>query len=257
MVLKGYACSLNWPKAEHRPCGDIDIWMFGKYRLADDVIKKETGIKVDTSEPHHTVFYWHGFMVENHFDFIDVHHHKSHALLEKTLKELGKDDSHSVDVYGEKVFIPSSNLHALFLQRRSMLHFVFGEFSIRQLLDWAFFVKAHGKEVDWKWLDNSLEKYGMLPLFNLFNAICVEDLGFDVGLFPKAEVDTHLKERVLNEILSPEFNEPQPLRLLPRVAFKYRRWKSNGWKHDLCYRESRWSAFWSGVWNHLLKPRSI
>lgn len=26
MVLKGYACSLDWPKPEHRPCGDIDIW---------------------------------------------------------------------------------------------------------------------------------------------------------------------------------------------------------------------------------------
>lgn len=26
MVLKGYACAINWPKPEHRPCGDIDIW---------------------------------------------------------------------------------------------------------------------------------------------------------------------------------------------------------------------------------------
>ena len=25
MVLKGYACSLEWPKPNHRPCGDIDI----------------------------------------------------------------------------------------------------------------------------------------------------------------------------------------------------------------------------------------
>lgn len=28
MTLKGYACSLDWPKPEHRPCGDIDIWLF-------------------------------------------------------------------------------------------------------------------------------------------------------------------------------------------------------------------------------------
>ena len=32
MVLKGYACCLNWPKPEHRPCGDIDIWQFGQQR---------------------------------------------------------------------------------------------------------------------------------------------------------------------------------------------------------------------------------
>lgn len=257
MVLKGYACSLDWPKPEHRPCGDIDIWQFGKQRLADEVVEREKGIKVDTSEPHHTVFYWRDFMVENHFDFIDVHHHKSHAALEKTLKELGKDDSHSVEVYGERVYIPSPNLHTLFLQRHAMLHFAFGEFSIRQLLDWAFFVKAHGKEVDWKWLLCVLDEHGMTPLYNLFNAICVEDLGFNKDLFPGYEEDPELKERVLNEILNPEFQEKQPAGLFPRVAFKMRRWKANGWKHELCYKESMWSAFWSGVWGHILKPKSI
>ena len=28
MLLKGYACSIDWPKPEHRPCGDIDIFLF-------------------------------------------------------------------------------------------------------------------------------------------------------------------------------------------------------------------------------------
>ena len=44
MVLKGYACSLDWPKSEHRPCGDIDIWQFGKQEEADtDEESPETG----------------------------------------------------------------------------------------------------------------------------------------------------------------------------------------------------------------------
>ena len=162
-----------------------------------------------------------------------------------------------VEVYGEKVYTPSPDLHALFLSRHALEHFASEDVTLRQLLDWAFFVKAHGKDVDWSWLLSVLEQYGMSPLFNLFNSICIEDLGFDETLFPKGEVDAQLKERVLNEILSPEFNEIQPVGLLPRVVFKYRRWKANGWKHTLCYRESRWSAFCSGVWNHLLKPKSI
>ena len=257
MILKGYACGLNWPKPEHRPCGDIDIWLFGKSREADLLLECEKGIEVNRSEPHHTVFYWRDFMVEDHFDFIDVNHHRSHRALEKTLKELGKDDTHSVELYGEKVYVPSPNLHALFLQRHSMLHFLSGEFSIRQLLDWAFFVKAHGKDVDWLWLQDVLEQHGMTPLFHLFNAICVEDLGFETDLFPKGEIDTELKKRVLSEILSPEFSETQPAGLVPRVAFKFRRFRANGWKHKLCYKESMWSAFWSGVWGHLLKPKSI
>ncbi len=257
MILKGYACSLDWPKPEHRPCGDIDIWLFGRSHEADLLIEREKGIEVNRSEPHHTVFYWQDFMVENHFDFIDVNHHQSHRALEKTLKELGKDDTYSVELNGEPVYIPSPNLHSLFLLRHSMLHFAFGEFSFRQLLDWAFFVKAHGQEVDWKWLLDVLEQHGMMPLFNLFNALCIENLGFEAELFPRAEVDPVLKQRVLNEIFQPEFSETQPSSLIPRVLFKYRRWKANGWKHALCYKESMWSAFWSGVWGHLLKPKSI
>ena len=63
MVLKGYACSLDWPKPRHRPCGDIDIWLFGKQNDADALLAKEKGIKIDASHHHHTVFYWRDFMV--------------------------------------------------------------------------------------------------------------------------------------------------------------------------------------------------
>lgn len=70
MVLKGYGLSLNYPKPNHRPCGDIDIWNFGKQKEADDWMTKECGIKVDTSEHHHTVFWWKDYMVENHYDFL-------------------------------------------------------------------------------------------------------------------------------------------------------------------------------------------
>lgn len=284
MVLKGYACSLDWPNPEHRPTGDIDIWQFGRYREADAALASEKGISVDSSHHHHTVFYWRDFMVENHYDFINVHHHRSNAEYEKILKKLGEDDSQSVELCGVKVYLPSPNLHALFLLKHMMLHFASGEISVRQLLDWGFFVEKHGEAVDWPYVMVVLEKFGMRELFEVFNAICVEDLGFDGSRFnfvdschdsakqaslmalaaPRvqvlgftSEVDRGLKERVLDEILSPEFGGETPSALIPRIAFKYRRWRANEWKHRLCYKESMWSAFWSGVWNHLLKPSSI
>lgn len=261
MVLKGFACSLDWPKPEHRPTGDIDIWQFGRYSEADAALSSEKGISVDSSHHHHTVFYWRDFMVENHYDFINVHHHRSNAEYERILKKLGTDDSHSVELYGEKVFLPSPNLHALFLLKHTMLHFASGEISMRQVLDWGFFVEKHGSEVDWQYVMEVLERFGMRELYEVFNAICVEDLGFAGSMFhvpgPTSEGDKALKERVLNEILSPEFVDETPSALIPRIAFKYRRWRANEWKHRLCYKESMWSAFWSGVWNHLLKPSSI
>lgn len=257
MVLKGYVCSLDWPNPKHRPCGDIDIWQYGKQKEADLILSKETGLNIDDSHEHHTIFDWHGFMVENHYDFIDIHHRKSSSELEKIFKELGSDDSEFKDVNGEKVYLPSPNLHALFLLRHMMEHFASTELTLRQLLDWVFFVKKHGKDVDWKWLERILDEFGMTPAYNIFNAICVEDIGFEASIFHQIQFSPILKDRVLNDILFPEFTGDTPKALLPRVLFKYRRWKANGWKNELCFKESMWSAFWSGVWGHILKPSQI
>lgn len=45
MVLKGYACSLDWPRPEHRPCGDIDIWQFGRQKEADETLQRLSRIR--------------------------------------------------------------------------------------------------------------------------------------------------------------------------------------------------------------------
>lgn len=257
MVLKGYACSLDWPKPEHRPCGDIDIWQFGKQKEADTLLAKEKKIKIDTSHHHHTVFSWREFSVENHYDFVNVYSRQSNAEIERIFKELGADDSYSIDIYGEKVFLPSPNLHALFLLKHAMGNFVSTSINIRQVLDWAFFVKAHGNSIDWKWLIGVLKKFRMLEFFNIINAICVEDLGFEVSIFHGVQFKPELKERVLNDIFNPRFTVSEPANLIPRLFYKYKRWRGNAWKHELCYNESMWSTFWYGVWGHLLKPKSI
>lgn len=257
MVLKGYACSLDWPNPKHRPCGDIDIWQFGQQREADAVLTNEKDLKIDTAHHHHTVFEWDGFSVENHYDFLNVYHHKSNVEMESILKELGNDDSHFVELNGEKVYLPSANLHALFLLRHSMSNFASTGFQLRQLLDWAFFVEKHYEEIDWEWLESQLEHFGMKKLYDVFNAICVGDLGFDVKLFPKVQFQPELKDRVLNDILTPEFSEKESGGFISRAVFKYRRWKANEWKHELCFNDSLWSAFWSGVWGHLMKPGMI
>lgn len=260
MLLKGLACGINWPKPEHRPYGDIDIYLFGQYKEADALMVqefKEQGFKVDNSHHHHTVFEWQGFTVENHYDFVNIHHHKSNVELEKLFKELSVDDSNSIDLGGVQAYLPSANLNALFLIKHLVSHFASDKITLRQLLDWAFFVDKHHAEIDWNWLVEVLRKYHMKEFFDCMNAISVEDLEFDSSIFPYIQFDSVTKERILNEILNPEFSESQPKHIWKCIPFKYRRWKANEWKHELCYNESMSSSFWSGVKNHLMKPASI
>lgn len=254
MLLKGYACGLDWPKPEHRPYGDIDIWLFGKYKEADALLAKEKEIKIDRSHHHHTTFGWGGFTVENHYDFVNVHAHKSSAELEHLFKELGSDDTHYVDVEGERVYLPSPNLHSLFLIKHMVSHFASANINLRQALDWAFFVKAHGAEIDWEWLLPLLDKFKMRSFFDCVNAICVEDLGFSSDIFPYVKSDPFLKDRVLEDIMEPAFVAAEPHGIVSRLLYKYRRWQGNAWKQKLCYPESRWSSFWWGLRAHMIKP---
>ena len=251
MVLKGYACSLDWPKPEHRPCGDVDIWQFGRQKEADALISKEKGIEVDHSHHHHTVFNWGEFTVENHYDFINTHRHYSHRGLEKMFKELGQDDSHYVELKGEKIYLPSPNLHALFLVRHALNHFASIGINLRQVLDWAFFAEKHTNDIDWDWLKDVLDEYHMTDFYCCINAICVEDLGFAPSIFNGVQFNPELKDKVLSDILSPEYTVEN------HFVNMLKRWKGNQWKHKLCYKESIWNALWSGAWSYLVKPSSI
>ena len=280
MVLKGYACGINWPKPEHRPCGDIDIWLFGRQKAADAALRQAQGpsFKIDTSHHHHTVFDWEGFMVENHYDFVNVHAHRSSMEIERIFKELGDeanvddDDNYNDDgslrsklnknssrirelENDSNIYLPSANLHALFLIKHMVSHFAAANITLRQVMDWAFFVKAHTDEIGWEWLKEELEHFHMTDFFNCLNGICVGDLGFSSDIFERGvQFDPAMKERVLNDILAPKYTAAEPKGFFKRMVYKYQRWQGNAWKQRLCYKESRTEIFFRGLWAHALKP---
>ncbi len=256
MVLKGYGLSLNYPIPEHRPCGDIDIWAFGKYQEADTAIFKELGIPIDSSHHHHTVFSFGGFSVENHYDFVNIYAHRSSTEIEKIFKELAQLDDSFTMIDGEKVYLPSPDLHALFLLRHTMSHFTSTSMSLRQILDWAFFVEKNTNKIHWDWLQGVLNKFHMMVFFRCMNAICVEDLGFDSSIFPQESYYSALKERVLADTLSPEFHDSAPSGYLANIFFKYRRWRANNWKQRMCYKEGLLESFITLALSHIIGPKN-
>ncbi len=258
MVLKGYGLSLNYPIPSHRPCGDIDIWTFGRHKDADKALSDEQGIVIDHDHDHHTVFKYCGFTVENHYDIVNIHAHLSNARIEKLFKQLAMDDSYSVSVNGQTVYIPSPNFHSLFLLRHTLAHFTAGGVSLRHILDWGVYVEKHYRQIDWDWLQTKAADYYMTEFFHCLSAICIDDLGFDAGIFPSLHGDIDMKNRVLRDILDPEFDGSRmPASRAARIIYRLRRWHANSWKYRLCYRESRAIDFIISAFGHLLKPSSI
>lgn len=259
MLLKGHSLSIYYPTPEHRECGDIDIWLYGEQKRADKLLAEQRGVKIDEDKHHHTTFTLGGIMVENHFDFLNVHAHISNREIERELRQLSKEDLGTEHHIGSStVMLPPVNLHALFLLRHTASHFAAEEINLRHIVDWALFVKNNYSDIDWSWLYGIAQRHNMTKFLNSLNAISIEYFGLDSHMLPAFERNTALEQRVFNDIFSPEFSERMPAQgLLRRLIFRFRRWWANRWKHRIVYREGLLKTFIVQIYSHLLKPKSL
>ena len=259
MVLKGYGLGLNYPIPAHRPTGDVDIYQFGRWEEADALAAAKLGVTVDNSHHHHSVFVWKGLTVENHYDFVNVHSHRSSADVERKLKSLA-----TVGRTVDGIDLPSADFNALFVIRHIAAHFAAEGMNLRQLLDWALFVRSASAEVDWKAAWECYRRWNMHRFVLCIDEIAVRWLGFERGIFGIPEEfadfgasDAALVDRVLEEILHPTRVEGGRGCLPVYVWRRFRQWWLSRWKHRIVYSDSLVSTFLWQVRSHLMKPATL
>lgn len=258
MILKGWGCSLLWPTPNHRPMGDIDIWLFGKQSLGDELIREKLHINPKKSS-HHTIFFIGEHEVENHITLFENDCHDSstseaiirgHIDNEKPIKAcIGN---------GIEILLPSPNTNAYFLMRHMSGHFATESINLRHVLDWATFIKQYSTEIDWPQFQDECEKVNMHIFSDCINDICISELGLPKALFPMRGKCPHIRERVLADILSPEFQKKAPP--LNNHFFHYcfvkaRRNLACRWKYKITFRENFWRIFIRFCINRIKHPR--
>lgn len=238
MLLKGYGLNQYYPIRTSRHIGDLDIYLFGKWQEADKALSEELGIKISKEHEHHTTFEYEGYMVENHYDFVNVSTRRSNKKIEKEFKQLATDKSHFTLVDEQKVILPSPNLNALFLLRHSAMHFAIDVITIRHILDWGLFVEKEGAKINWEWLLERARYYNMHRFFSCINHICVDYLGFDEKKIPNTEKDETLEKKILNEIFTSQKNQYGSSSL-----GHIKRWISHRWQYRICFNDPFLSSF--------------
>lgn len=255
MVLKGYGCSRNYPEPNHRPCGDIDIFLLdnsGRHkedllRRLEENLKHEYGITVDYENGHHSQFMFCGFCVEDHYTVLDVGVHKSNFYIEELLEKLAAEEITEIDVNGIPVYLPSPRFNSIHLLRHMASDFATVKASLRQVLDWSTFIKSN--DIDWKFVFNIAHKSNMNRFLDVLNGICVYYLGYPDYMFPIEYRDEPLEKKVIEEILNSKetVNSPNPNFSLSQkfhyVWNKTIRMCRNSWKYDMVYDESMFEAF--------------
>ena len=251
LLLKGYGLSICYPRPEERTSSDVDIYLLGNQELGNEILERELGIAVDNTKHLHTTFKLEGIMVENHFDFLNIYSHRSNRAIDTLLKEL-TEESVPLALDSETIYIPSVKFNSLYLLRHAASHFAAVEIVLRHIVD------CHAQEIDWEWLRTTARRYNMESFLDVLNSLSWSICGIDPNLTPGTTPHPELEERILRDILSPEFDERERQgSILKVIGFKLRRWWAHRWKHRMVYSDSLVSIFINQIWSHILKPNNL
>lgn len=251
MVMKGQANAITYPRPEHRSSGDIDCYLFGKYSEGND-IAREAGISVDDSWYKHSIIDYKGETFENHQYFVHTREGKRSKMLEKELEEALNVDESEFKPLSESTVIPPVQWTAMFLTYHACAHFLIEGLKLKQVLDWAMFLKAHQNEVDWKAFYSFCERYHFRRFADAITAICCEQLCIKVTNL-EIESKSIYAEKILNSVLYDDdyiygqnVGWGEKWHVLKNL-FHYR------WKYNEIYEDSIWKQLWYYITGYFFK----
>ncbi len=228
VVMKGTAYARFYPHNEWREYGDCDCFVFDDYDVLHR-IAKEHGAVVDEDHYKHSHVIYRGLTVENHRFLTSFggarHYHRVEHLMEDLLRR-----GPLTPLDGTPILQPSTTFTALFLPLHALRHFTSEHITLRHILDWLFFLRTYGGDIDWK------KMYGLYDLCRLHRGVdlmtqyCVERLGLSLddlpGLAAEYRPDARLFALFERDIVAPAPSvggERFALQKVPRILRRFRR----------------------------------
>lgn len=189
MVLKGLALSEYYSNIYYREYGDLDCYLYrqhdgklvwdGCYEEGNSIAENE-GYVVKRGFYKHSHIIYCGLEIENHQFALPIKDGEEVRALERELRRCVPTADCLMQIGNTHLYKPSADFTALFLTAHSLSHFLFESIRLRHILDWAFFVKAEGKNVDWDnfWLWCKRMRYTRFVM--CMNYICEHHLGMEL-----------------------------------------------------------------------------
>lgn len=199
MILKGQSNGLYYPYPTHRDCGDIDCYLMGNYKKGNQIIKK-LGISLDENWEKHSKFLFKGETVENHQFFVQTLDKKWNNAINEELLSLIKGD---FDMFpNSSILLPPVQFNGLFLTYHAMEHFTMGNMRLKQILDWAMFVKNNGSKINWPILYEQCKRFKMDKFIIAMNEIVSLKFGVQI----KRNVE-NCEDKLFDKVLSSVFKD--------------------------------------------------
>lgn len=242
MLMKGQAMGNYYPRPKHRCPGDIDCYLFDEYAKGNEKAKEWADI-VDEGWYKHSVITYGGQTIENHHYFVHTREGKKSKQLNQVLCNTLKD-VHFETLPGTEVLLPPPMFNALFLTYHAQAHFLEEGLRLKQLLDWALFLKRDADKIDWPEFYTICEKYHLRHFADVATDIAVNNLGVKLDN-PLIVTKSPYTEKVLHSTFSDKdyvFSSGKGGWAnrwhIVRNLFKYR------WKYKEIYKQSVLRQMW-------------
>ena len=180
MVMKGQAMGTYYPNPKHRAPGDIDCFLFEGYAKGNETAKAWAD-KVDEGWYKHSVISYKGETIENHQYFVHTREGKKSKQLNQVMvnalkvRDFGR-------LSGTEALLPPPMFNALFLTYHALAHFLEEGLRLKQILDWAMFLKRDADKVDWKEFYKICDKFHFRRFADVINDIAANLLGVEFEL---------------------------------------------------------------------------
>ena len=254
MVMKGQANGVIYPKPNHRCPGDIDCYLFEDYVKGNE-IAREVGAKVDESWYKHSVINYKGETFENHQYFVHTRDGKRGKRLNQELVEQLRVESLEFRELpaAQAVVMPPVQWNAMFLTYHACAHFVSEGLRLKQILDWAMFLKAHQDDVDWVNFYGFCERNHLRRFADAMTHIAAKFIGVKMSN-PAILTDSPYAEKILHNALyendyvfsSGENGWKNRWHIVTNL-FKYR------WKYEDVYQMSIYKQLWFYITGFIFK----
>lgn len=187
VLMKGQGLASNYPVAELRQCGDIDLYVGKeKYDAACDLLnvmagEEEAAKGIHTSRNYHIMV--DGILIEIHRLTLLFNKKEINATYQAYSEQGMAFGDNAITINGVKVWLPEDTFNALFVFNHAWGHFVCGGIGIRQLCDWAMLLHTKCGSIDQEKLSDMLCRLQMMDAWQVFGCIAVDWLGL-----PKEEM---------------------------------------------------------------------
>ncbi len=185
VILKGQGSALHYPDPTLRVMGDIDLLIDNAYidEVSQFLLEDEYEETKD-GDLHRSFRKWIT-VVEVHKKPISLDFNENPNIKEAMTAFFADILDKRIEIDGTP--LPCYLHQAVVLLAHKLTHFLSGELGLRQLCDWAVFVKARLDETLWNELSPLLDAFGIKTFTLVITKVCIDYLGLPSACAPWAE----------------------------------------------------------------------